>query len=751
MTTLYPTGTDSWQDPQDTDALSTSPDGRDHQQHHADLNAVALAMEQQLVGPVFTSSGAYSDTAAEVVTDSESLTPANGAWGSSGGHSGATPTLDATLFTEGANSVTCSLDFPSGGGTTGKMYFDLTTPMTVGTHTALTMDCQFHIGSGSGAQGGFRVVASDGAALTGTVVASDVTQDTADLWFSISIPLTGLTSLKSVGIGKNPTHSGSGAKWVTWWIDDIQLREATAVDAALADVTGAVVVPADYVATETQFADTYNDVRGVLDLRPASATHPGINGTYNLRDWRLDETGVEDVTEDLQRIFTALPDGSTLLAPATGVFRIDNTVTIGTGKRNITFDGQGSRWFQPTEVNSQLFGLAGTENTIRGMRAFSLNETTITPEGLAAGDPSHPIVGTPTVVGTTVELNAQLEQVEIAWRGDDEVAYYARDHNGINHWDFVLKDSAQVASDCKFTVMKPDGTVLQTTTVTLTSTPTTYEVAYTPEDLYLPLRVAVSKATATANTITLSSVTMYGRQRYDATLAFNHFVLVGGDSCRVEDCWAEGMGGDMVTTGGAQGLHVQNVNGRVVGRQGFSFNTGSHITLLDCEVVGAARHAIDFEPETTGVFVTDITMERCRFIDPGLGFIACTAYPHVRRVYVRDCDFVCTSDRGGSWITGGWWEGVLSGCSFMRHKAGLLGSITFQGRGVTISDCVAGGGLLLESGGRTDENALSVPADYIVVNGWRAYSPLDLFTSQITHYSSNNVVSLDGSYAANYA
>ncbi len=628
MTTLYPTDTDSWQDPQDTDALSTSPDGRDHQQHHADLNAVALAMEAQLVGPVFTSSGGYDDTAAVVLDDAESLTPATGAWLATNTQASDTPALDAVNFTQGTHSVTCDLKFPPGSGNTGSLYFDLTNAVSVGAHGALTMDCRFEIGNGAGANQGFEAAVSDGAGLTGTVATTQFTQDSdsQDVWFTMTVPLSTLTTVKSVGIRKRSGGSGSSSKWVTWWIDNVNLREGTAVDAALGDVDGAVIVPSDYVASQEQFSDTFSAVRSVLDLRTAHANLAGIGGVYNLRDWRLDETGTEDVTEDLQRIVDSLEDGTMLKAPSTAVYLLSDTVEIGLGKRYITFDGQGSRWVQPTEVNSEFFRMSGTENTIRGVRGFSQNVVTSTPEGWVVGDATHPVVGTPTANGTTAELNALDEQVEIPWKDDDAIAYYARDHLGVNSWAFTLADTNHVASDCKISVLKRDGTVLQSQLLTLTGTPTEHLITYTPLDLTIPLRVAISKATATANTISISSATLYGRQTYDANLAFNHLVRSSADgfNIRIFDCWAEGMGGDGFTTGSSVGLYVEGCTARVVGRQGVSFNQGQYITMRNCDIIGAARHSIDLEPETVNSFVSDVRFENCRFMDPGLGHVACT-------------------------------------------------------------------------------------------------------------------------------
>ncbi len=161
---------------------------------------------------------------------------------------------------------------------------------------------------------------------------------------------------------------------------------------------------------------------------------------------------------------------------------------------------------------------------------------------------------------------------------------------------------------------------------------------------------------------------------------------------------------------------------------------------------------LTLEPETTGVFVTDLVFENCRFIDPGLGHVAATAWPHVRRVRMRNCDFIATSDRGGPFFTGGWWEGTLENCTFIRHLPGPAPDIEFHGRGVSISNCLATGGLLLGASTRNDENAVSQTADYISVNGWRSFNPTTVaFASAITHYTDVNNITLGGSYAEQYA
>ena len=143
--------------------------------------------------------------------------------------------------------------------------------------------------------------------------------------------------------------------------------------------------------------------------------------------------------------------------------------------------------------------------------------------------------------------------------------------------------------------------------------------------------------------------------------------------------------------------------------------------------------------------------ENCRFIDPGLGHIACTAWPHIRRVHFRNCDFLATSNRGGPFITGGWWEGTIGNCTFIRHMSAPAPDITFAGLGVSMYNITATGGLTLNlSTGRNDENGVNRISDYISVNGWRAYNPTNLFISEITHYNAVNVISLGGSYAVAY-
>ncbi len=754
--TTFPTSIDDWQNPTGSDALSTSPDGRTHSEQHGDLNDVALSVEGMTVGTPFVSSAGYTDHAAVVLNTAESLT-VGGTWGVANAHSGDTPSLDAVNFTTGSNSVTCDIMLGTSGATYGALYVDLPAPVTVAPYRTLSMDIRFHLGSVGGTSAStWSIWAADGVGLTGNLVEIDITagSELEDLWLTRTGTISSLTTIRSVGLKRG--SSSSSTKWCTWWIDNIELQSATAIDDALTqNATGAVIVPADYVPSVQQIG--FNTIRQVLDLRTDHGNLTGAGGVYNLRDWRVDETGTEDVTTEVQAILDWLPDGATLKAPSTGLFRVDSNLAFGsnaddTPKRHVTFDGQGSRWYQPTEVNKQFFGLSGMNNTLRGFRAFSLNALeTDDVSGWAAGDAQHPIVGSPTVVGTTIQLNGLNEQIELPWRGTDEVAYYARDHLGVNHWEFVLSDSDHITNDCKFTVMEPDGTVLQTTTQTLTGTPTTYEVTYTPTNLYLPLRVAVSKATATANTITVTSSVQYGRQRYLATLAFNHFVAMFGDNCSVFDSWCEGIGGDLVTTqGDHSGSLVQNCTSRVNGRMGMSVSKGTNVTWKDCEVLGSGQWSHDFEPDSINSWMSDITIDNCRFIDPSLGFMAATSTMHIRRVHIRNCEYIRTSARGGLWCDGGWWEGDVTNCIFMRNAAGPHSPLHFRGRGVNFSNITSSGGIEFDGGTKSDENGLVLAQDFNHVDGWRAYDPDVLTATAGANDTFSNCVSLNGSYRQSY-
>jgi hypothetical protein len=158
------------------------------------------------------------------------------------------------------------------------------------------------------------------------------------------------------------------------------------------------------------------------------------------------------------------------------------------------------------------------------------------------------------------------------------------------------------------------------------------------------------------------------------------------------------------------------------------------------------------EPETNNVAISDVTFENCLFIDPGLGHVACTNWPRVRRIHMRNCDFISSSDGGGPFMTGGWWDGSIENCTFLRQTPNTVDQVEFTGRAVTISDVVASGGLLLNlSTTRKTEDDVTHTSDYIVVNGWRALNPTaDVFTSEITHYATSNVQTLGGGYSLEY-
>ena len=62
----------------------------------------------------------------------------------------------------------------------------------------------------------------------------------------------------------------------------------------------------------------------------------------------IDATGAQDVTQALNTVLAAAPDGATVRFPAGGRFRIDGVMTVA-GKRDLTIDGQGSTLVAPTD------------------------------------------------------------------------------------------------------------------------------------------------------------------------------------------------------------------------------------------------------------------------------------------------------------------------------------------------------------------------------------------------------------------
>lgn len=588
-------------------------------------NETALA--KRTSGDIVTTDG-YSDAASAVLHTADSLSDGAGTWSSSGGYSGAVATLDTSIFTTGTGSVSCLLAFPAGSGTSNRLSVDLASPVAVGGHPSVSFAVRWVIGSGAGSQTGFELVVASGAALTGTISTVAITNSnaaTSATWYTITVPLTGLTTIASVGIRKRSASAGSSTKRVTFWLDNIIATSATGLDAALiAESSAAVVVPPTYTSAYTQAARTLGTFQSVLDLRPTHSNVTGFRGVKDVRDWNVDETGATDVTADLAAILASLDPGDTLSFPPDGIFWIENGLSLA-GKVGVTLECHGARFVEHAHRQGSVINLSGSFNTIRDMHVIGLG----TPSTLTNGSSMTNVTGTPTNVGTTKSLATAGDVVRVPGQGGTPTAIgqtYSRDIDGYIQFDLVLSQAAPITGDCTVTVTdsyhNPSAfpqNVSFTQNLTLTSTPTTYQIRFRPLDLFPGHTLTITKNN-TGSPIIVTSFTPYHLMQnlvYLSDEGSNHGLNVVGDHCSADNIFVEGMGGDGIQIGGVslnntqpnwpQDNRVRNFYTRATGRHGITLTHGTDNRLENFIVYSQGRDGMDIEPEGDQSHISHMT------------------------------------------------------------------------------------------------------------------------------------------------
>jgi hypothetical protein len=614
-----------------------------------------------LAAPALENASWYDDDDVVVLDDCEDTT----GWDATGEDSG--PEVSAAFVSAGSNSVRAMLNFPNGS-TVANLFVNLASAVSTNGAGWVLMDILYDeqvafSGTTPFSKMSVKIGSSDNlGGTTSTLALSSVAEAddaVAEEWVTVRCPVGSVTSIKSVGLQRT-SSSGSGSAEARIYIDNIRLASSTAVDKAFrSSSTATVVVPAGYSESVTQYPITPTSTKNIVDLRRSSAVVGGIGGMYNVREWGLDETGVSDVSADLQSIIASLSDGDTLVFPPSGVFLVNSQITVNTPQR-LTLDGQGCSIIQSERREDRIFVFQeGSEGfTFRNFRVFGYRAIPkLGNENLTT------TAGSPTVSGTTTLLDAQNEAVVLEAANPNIYHIYARDYTGRCRFDFTLSDSNQVASDVAVEIVTNDGTeTIETTLYTVTGTPTVYTTYYTPRNLSERIRVQVRKATATANTITITGYTYYGHQSYNATYAFNHGVQVAVGPALIEDCLFEGVNGDGVTVANGDHVTVRRCMVRVNGRQGISMNIGTNLAIEDCELIGAARHAMDFEPETIPVEVNGLRIERVVGTWSLLSPFVATAFARVRNVWISDL----TIESDGPLWTGGFTSGQVRNLTLRR-------------------------------------------------------------------------------------
>ncbi len=84
----------------------------------------------------------------------------------------------------------------------------------------------------------------------------------------------------------------------------------------------------------------------------------------------IDRRGTHDVTAEMNSFFAQVPDGSTVVFPSGGRYRVEGTLLF-EDRRNLTFDGNGSEVFAATEGEKRRLHfefVRGADITIRDLR-----------------------------------------------------------------------------------------------------------------------------------------------------------------------------------------------------------------------------------------------------------------------------------------------------------------------------------------------------------------------------------------------
>jgi hypothetical protein len=375
-----------------------------------------------------------------LILDPESTT----GWVIVNGSSLATDAANKTLGTVSVAANGLQAYWDNNPDLTAKAYVNLTSAAARGGYSHIALDLRWNysgVSTTNVPSDAFELFASTADDVGGTVVTSRFPYWTsgAGIWKTCYIDVRTLTSVKCLGVRSIRVLEIYPEKDVGFSIrfDNIRWASQTELEAALGAGDVAVVTP-DYVPSVDQKVLAPSTGKTILDLRPAPSLS-GADGVKSPRDFQITaEDGSEDVTTQILDMFSELNDGDVLRFPASATYLLDTDEPLWIRYlTNVTIDGNGATLYTTFDRENPFITLYGCRNvTVRGFRIIGAR-----PE-VRDGSVCVAIAGTPTVSGTTIQLNAEDEEV----RGN--IAHWARNKDGYNRFDIALSDSAQVASDC---------------------------------------------------------------------------------------------------------------------------------------------------------------------------------------------------------------------------------------------------------------------------------------------------------------
>jgi hypothetical protein len=203
-------------------------------------------------------------------------------------------------------------------------------------------------------------------------------------------------------------------------------------------------------------------------------------------------------------------------------------------------------------------------------------------------------------------------------------------------------------------------------TLSLTGTPTTYSLSWVPGDgLDRMLAPVVYKATATANTITLTSASSYGRVTYVSNVESSHGfnIRAANTNIVIEDCQVEGVGGDFFSSGeqDTKGVTVRRSLSRGCRRQGMSFTAGQDYLIEGCVIREPGRSNIDIEPQLIET-VRRATIRDCEIWAGSNWGIAADNWHAIEELTIRDVQFLGSGPQTNGFLVGGSDHLVVKDC-----------------------------------------------------------------------------------------
>lgn len=626
-----------------------------------------------------------------LISDAENLTN----WAGAGIFDAAV--LDTTYFTRGTRSIHVGLQSNPAAG---RYNYNLPAAQAVGSYLYAAIDLRWnHIGGPVATSVWFQAVAASGANLTGTLAVQNLQERPMGTFSTVLIPLAGLTSISSIGIRCFQISPQTNSR-VQFWIDNVRLKAQSSVETTLGQGPQvAVVVPPSVAADIGPRA--LAPARNIIDLRPASTVLGGHGGIRHAREWNIAEDGSVDVSADIMTVYNSLPPGTVFQLSPQGLYLCNGTIDLMV--TDSTFDGNGATIFSNRQRTLNFSG--GDEDhilqvsadgiTVKNLRIVAYRKDVFTGSQLTT------VTGSPTIVGSTVQLDALNEEVRIpqqlldttasipiAGRNNLETPFYFRDQNSMLKFEANVTTSASVPGDVRISVIDDDfGITLSTTNVTVTAGVPTTLTRTIRGDAYLGtrLRITVRKVTATANVITVNSMTAYNtcgyrpNFQYPAVTEFSHGInIAAGSGVTIENCQIEGPDGDgiCVNNTASHNVTIRDCQVRGAGRHGMNPNSGSDLTLENCIMRESGRSGIDIEPTTVAKAAYRVTLKHCHFYNTRNYAIAASNWARNTNLLLENLES----------------DGAGMGFMFGGSQGGNVHNIVHRGTYRTVADRVANGG-----------------------------------------------------------